>query len=493
MNNETPDKAQDSRGSMPRVRPARLPLRDGFPLLRWYSLTSLAAMTVVAVAFAVFGARFMVTETLQRDAVLTAQFVRSMAETESQHWGFAPKASLAEVLDPRTDATAMGFTSSQVRAARAEFYDHIRLLPDELLANVYARDRVVIWSSNPTLVGRSEKENINLYEAFEAKGMVAKAHIEHDYSKKEQGFIIEPKELFIENYIPLRAVSGEVVVVVEVYKEPKDLLAIIHRGERLVWVASICAAALFYLVTFGIVRRGHHLLMNQQQRLLENETLVAVGELSTAIAHSLRNPLAAIRSSAELAQEEDNARTKKLSGDIVHQVDRMSRWIKDLLLYTRPQTVREEGVALAPLVSDVLSGFAPQCDARGIGLDSALDDGLPEVWGNRAMIAQVLQSVVANAVEAISGAGSITISARQDGDRLILQVADTGRGMTLTQLKTAFRPFSTTKANGLGVGLALVRQIMERFGGAVEIASHEQVGTDVYLEFRIARGAGSTP
>lgn len=486
MNSETPDSSQALRGTMPRVRAARQPFHGGFRLLRWYSLSSLMAMTVVAIVFAIIGGRFMATETLQRDAVLTAQFIHSMIETESQHWGFAPNASLAEFLDPKVDPSARGFTVAQVKAARAEFYDHIRLLPDELLANVFSPDMVIVWSTNPSLVGREDKENRNLRESFAAKEMVARGHLERDNSKKEQDFVIEPRELFIENYIPLRAVSGEVVAVVEVYKEPKDLLAIIARGERLVWGASALAAALVYMVTFGIVRRGHQLLMNQQQRLMENETLVAVGELSTAIAHSLRNPLAAIRSSAELAQEEDNARTKKLSGDIVRQVDRMSRWIKDLLLYTRPQTVREEGVALASLVADVVNEFAPQCAARAINITSTLADGLPDVWGNRAMFAQVLQSVVANGIEAISGAGSLRIAARQDGDQLILQIADSGRGMTRTQLDTAFRPFSTTKANGLGVGLALVRQIMERFGGSVEIASQENVGTDVYLIFRIA-------
>jgi signal transduction histidine kinase len=486
MNRESESSSQALRGAMPRVRPARREIRGGFRLLRWYSLSSLVAMTGVAILFAVLGSRFMATETLQRDAVLTAQFIHSMVETESQHWGFAPKASLAEVLDPKVDPTPMGFSAAQVKAARAEFYDHIRLLPDELLANVYARDLTIVWSSNPALVGKTDKENASLREAFTSREMVARGHLERDHTKKEQSFLSEPKQMFIENYIPLRSVAGEVVAVVEVYKEPKDLLTIIERGERLVWAASAGAAVLVYLVTFGIVRRGHRLLMDQQQRLMENETLVAVGELSTAIAHSLRNPLAAIRSSAELAQDEDNPRTRKLAGDVIRQVDRMSRWIKDLLTYTRPQTVREEGVPLVPLVADVFGEFAPQCAQRGIELRNGLADGLPDVWGNRTMIAQVLQSVISNAIEAISGTGSIRVSARQDGNRLILLISDSGRGMTPAQLEMAFRPFATTKANGLGVGLALVRQIMERFGGMVELASQENVGTDVHLSFRVA-------
>lgn len=486
MNHETESSSQALRGAMPRVRPARREVRGGFRLLRWYSLSSLVAMTGVAILFAVLGSRFMATETLQRDAVLTAQFIHSMVETESQHWGFAPKVSLAEVLDPKVDPTSMGFSAAQVKAARAEFYDHIRLLPDELLANVYARDMSIVWSSNPALVGKSDTENASLREAFASREMVAHGHLERVHSKKEQNFLVEPTSMFIENYIPLRSVAGDVVAVVEVYKEPKDLLTIIGRGERLVWFASSAAAVIVYLVTFGIVRHGHRLLMAQQQRLMENETLVAVGELSTAIAHSLRNPLAAIRSSAELAQEEDNPRTRKLAGDVIRQVDRMSRWIKDLLMYTRPQTVREEGVALAPLVADVFAEFSHQCAPKGIELRNGLGDDLPAVIGNRTMIAQVLQSVISNGIEAMSGPGSIRVSAKQQGKRLDLTISDSGRGMSAEQLESAFRPFATTKANGLGVGLAMVRQIMERFGGMVELASQENVGTDVYLSFRVA-------
>lgn len=486
MNSQTAASNLALRGAMPRVRPERRKVQEGFRLLRWYSLSSLIAMAAVAAGFALIGSRFMATETLHRDAVLTAQFIHSMVETESQHWGFAPQASLAEVLDPKVDHTKWGFTAGQVKAARSEIYDHIRLLPDELLASVYSRDFTVIWSSNPALVGKHDPNNEELKEAFESRLMVAKGHLERAHEKHEQIFLNEPKEMFIENYIPLRAVSGDVVAVVEIYKEPADLLEIIARGERLVWGASAAAAVIVYLVTFGIVRRGHRLLMNQQQRLMENETLVAVGELSTAIAHSLRNPLASIRTSAELAQEEENPRTQKLSGDIVRQVDRMSRWIKDLLLYTRPQAVREESVALQGLVAEVVGEFAQQCQSRGLIFEAVLDEGLPAVRGNRTMLMQALQSVVSNAVEAISGSGHIRISADATGSGLQLRVSDTGKGMTPAQLETAFRPFATTKANGLGVGLALVRQILERFGGSVEIASQEGVGTDVYLNFKIA-------
>lgn len=488
MNSTSTDSMQAKRDAMPRVRAEPAGPAGRFDLLRWFSLASLLAMTVVAAAFATLGARFMAIETLQRDALLTAQFVVNTLETETRHGGLAPGASLAEFLDPQVDPTRRGFTAAQVDAARFEFYDHIRRLPDQLLVNVFLPDRTITWSSNAKLVGQQQPANEKLGEAFASREMVARGYLERHLGGEEGRFLSEPKSHYVENYIPLRSASGEVAAVVEIYREPRDLPGIIERGERLVWMATALATLIVYLVTFGIVRRGHRLLMSQQKRLVDNETLVAIGELSTAIAHSLRNPLASIRSSAELALEEASPQARKSAADIVRQVDRMSRWIKDLLLFSRPQAAANEAVALRPLVADVLAGFAPQFAERGIAAANELPKGLPAVWGNRALLTHALQSVFANASEALDDSGRIVVSATHDGKRLSLRIGDNGRGMSQAQLDAAFRPFVTGKANGLGVGLPMVRQVMDRFGGEVELASREGVGTDVFLHFGTVSG-----
>lgn len=478
-----------ARNRMPKVGIKVRPAKGGFDLLRWYSAVGLLAIGAVAVAFALIGTRFVASETLHRDAILTAQFIDSVMETESRHSNFEPRAVLAEFIDHRIDPEPHGFTKAQVAVARAEFYDHIGLLPDQLLANIYAPDHTIIWSTNRELVGKTHSDNEDLAEAFTSRSMVAKGHLERQHSKKEQEFVVEPSKLFIENYIPLRSKRGDVVAVVEIYKEPHDLLEIIARGERLVWISTFIAASLVYLVTFGIVRRGHRLLMHQQQQLVNAETMVTIGELSTTIAHSLRNPLASIRTSAELVMDDGTERTRKKATDIIAQVDRLSGWIKNLLHYSRPFAVHEEAVIIGSVVSEVVAGFQVQVADRNIQVSTQCPSYLPPVLGNHAMLVQAMSSVVSNAIEAIGDrpGGKIEIRAESNGaGRVTVVVSDNGIGMTREQLAKAFRPFVTTKQTGLGIGLSLVQQIMERFGAEVDLASEKDIGTDVFLHLRTA-------
>ncbi len=107
--------------------------------------------------------------------------------------------------------------------------------------------------------------------------------------------------------------AGRVVALIEIYKEPSDLIARTQRGYILMWLATSFGGALIYLTLYLIVRRAASLLVSQHKQIIENETFVALGEMSAAVAHSLRNPLATIRTSAELAQAMAPLRYKRAS------------------------------------------------------------------------------------------------------------------------------------------------------------------------------------
>jgi Signal transduction histidine kinase len=104
-------------------------------------------------------------------------------------------------------------------------------------------------------------------------------------------------------------------------------------------------------------------------------------------------------------------------------------------------------------------------------------------------LTQILNSLFANALEAMPKGGVLHAQVSvQDGQRAQLLLSDTGKGMSQQQERMVFKPFFTTKQGGLGVGLALVKRIMERFGGSVSLSSREEEGTRVSLTFNIAAG-----
>ena len=460
-----------------------------FNLLRWFSLASFFIIAAVALGLGYVSTRFVVTESIERDALLTAQFIQAIGAAERRHASISEARTMGELLDPRQDYAYPDVDPLSRAAARNEFLDHVEHLPDILLATVYALDRTVVWSTNPDLIGVRIEDDDELDESFAMKVPVSSSYHEIDDEKPEQRLLREPKYLFIENYIPMfNADQTKVIAMVEIYKEPADLVERIRRGFTAIWVATIFGGLLIYLGLYWIVRRAALLLQTQQQQLVTNETFVALGEMSSAVAHSLRNPLATIRSSAELAQDVASAPAQKNIGDIISQVDRMSRWVRELLVSLRPMHDDHEAVDLVLALDDTLSAFDALIKRSNVEVRFT-PGGYPSVVSQRVLLTQILNSLFANALEAMPKGGvlSLDIAQIEDG-RLQMTLTDTGKGMSKQQEQMVFKPFFTTKQGGLGVGLALVKRIMERFEGSVELTSQEQEGTRVCLTFKVAAG-----
>jgi signal transduction histidine kinase len=463
--------------------------RPPFNLVRWFSLASFFIIAGVALGLGYISTRFVVEESIERDSMLTAQFVQAIGDAEIRHAAITPKRTMGEMLDPRQDNAYPDVDPGARAASRIEFLDHVEHLPDILLATVYALDRTVVWSTNPELIGVRIEDDDELDESFEMKEPVSTSYHEIDEERPEQRLLREPQYLFIENYIPMfNADKSKVIAMVEIYKEPADLVERIQRGFKAIWLATLLGGAAIYLGLFWIVRRAAMLLQSQQKQLIANETFVALGEMSSAVAHSLRNPLANIRSSAELAQEIASQTAQKNIGDIISQVDRMSRWVRELLVSLRPVNDDSESVDLVLAIDDTLSAFEPLIKRSNVEV-SFTPKSVPPVVSQQVLLTQILNSLFANALEAMPKGGVLSIDLESPTPGQVCMILnDTGKGMTKQQQQMVFKPFFTTKQGGLGVGLALVKRIMERFEGSVELTSQEQEGTRVSLNFKVATG-----
>lgn len=454
-------------------------LDDGQPtfhLRRWFgivSLVSIAALTLVGTS--VFS-RIMTDRMLRQEAVLTMEFVQStfLVEKPAFLYGGEPSPN---------DATASGILL------------HLSNLPDVMRANLYLANRQIHWSSDASLIGKTFSDNPELEQAL-AGNLVVNEETEehqHEHAKGEHanlgGAADANTSYFVEIYVPIWDQDHKSVLgAVELYKRPQALFESIRLGRRLLWVGAICGALFLYLTLFWIIRRADALILSQQARLVENERLAAVGELGSAVAHGLRNPLAAIRSSAELALEGDAGLSRDAATDIMSETDRLQTWINELLSYSRPVGAKPATVDLAAVLTCAFDGFSREMERRRIEGAAQILQGLPAVVGDSILYAQVFNSLLANAVEAVQKQGSVALSAAlsDDGRRIRVRVSDTGPGMTREQLAKAFRPFFTTKTKGLGVGLPLAKRIVERFGGTISINSEPGRGTRVDLEFAVA-------
>lgn len=477
----------DTVRSAPYTTPPDAPRR--FNLLRWISILGFIAIFVVSMAFAAVLSHFMKREILDSDATLTNQFVASVAETQISQAAWSANVTLGQILDERANFAKLGVDPQLARPVRSQFYDHLRFLPDVLLADVYALDRTVIWSTNASLIGTSEHDSVKLDDAFAAHGKATMSNIGRVPTKQEAQFARQPEKLYIENYIPLFDSHGSVIAVAKIYKEPASLLRTLQRGNVLVWICTAVSALFLYLALFWIIRRADIMLNEQQRRLVEAEALCVIGEMSAAVAHGIRNPLATIRSSAELALDGDLESTRKNASDIIFQIDRLGKWVRDLLAFSRPLSGENQNLDLVSLVEECLPHFSAQFAKFRISCEFVRPQaGLPQVLGERALATQALASVISNAIEAMPDGGSLRLEFQQDTQlrRVVLVVTDAGPGMSPAELELVFKPYYTTKREGLGLGMALVKRIMQRFGGAISLYSREGEGTRVSLSFGVA-------
>lgn len=454
-----------------------------FPLTRWFGGVALLAIAVIAASSVWLLGWFVTQRMLLQEATLTRDFVQSLvaAETPLQEVLARPEAGIPE---------------------EAELaFQHIARMPDVLRANVYDRQRMVVWSSDRSLRGRRFGPNEELDQALAGAVVVEKkTRDERVNGKAEYESLAQPDELFVELYVPVLDVkTGAVAGAVEFYKNPRGLMHILAQLRRYMLAGAVLFGVLLFVALFGLVRRADRLIQAQQRRLVESETYAALGEMSSAVAHGIRNPLAAMRSSAELIAETargparagDAAVTQEAARDIVEQSDRLGAWLRELLAYTRPGDGETQPLALGPLVGSCLQEFAREIERRKVNARAELAEGLPPVQADALCVGQVLRSVLANALEAVPDGGRITVSAQADTARgqMLLQVRDNGSGIARAERARVGQPFFTTKAHGMGVGLALARRVLERHGGRLHIASEPGRGTVVSISLRLAQPA----
>ncbi|MCB2017915.1 MAG: HAMP domain-containing histidine kinase [Hydrogenophaga sp.] len=346
-------------------------------------------------------------------------------------------------------------------------------------ANVFDARRQIIWSTNELAIGGDAGDNHELDEALHGEMAVESELLEAAaYFKPEHAFLRDNARDAIEVYIPVREGSSDVVGVVELYMLPEHLLNSVHEMTRFVWLSCVLGGLLTYLAMVWLVMQADRQIARQQKTIVANESLVAVGDMASAVAHGLRNPLGAIRSSAELIAMGPE---RSLAGDIMSEVDRLQAWIGKLLAYAQQGGRALGPVQLDELLNHLVSAHAARMDRQGVTVHCDWTRPLPPVTADGPALEQALDNLIANALDAMPDGGDLrlTVSPHEEGLKVI--VADTGCGISAEDLKRVFTPFHTTKRTGLGVGLPLARRSVERLGGRLWLESQPGAGTRAIL------------
>ncbi|MFP2912009.1 ATP-binding protein, partial [Pyxidicoccus sp. 3LFB2] len=271
------------------------------------------------------------------------------------------------------------------------------------------------------------------------------------------------------------------------------ILAVETRGPRR-FTASEVERASAIANQLALAREGARLvedlkasyveLARTQAQLVRRERLAALGELSAVVAHEVRNPLGAIFNSV--------ASIRRIIGpespavplvDIVgEEADRLNRIVADLLTFARPPAPHPYAVPLSPLVEDAVRGALAEAAGK-VRVELDLSDDVPSVTVDERMMRQAFLNLAINAVQAMPQGGMLRASVRhQPGDPEVeVQFSDSGPGISPEVRARIFEPFFTTKAKGTGLGLAVVKRIIESHQGRVSLESQPGQGTTFRL------------
>lgn len=236
-----------------------------------------------------------------------------------------------------------------------------------------------------------------------------------------------------------------------------------------------------------------------QDRLMQSEKLMALGELAARIAHEIKNPLTAIGGFARrIASSRAGGSAQpvdRYARIILKEVERLERIINETLYFSRERIPTFRIVNLNSEIREVLSMFREELEEASISTVVDLSPDLPSISADPDQIRQVAWNLVSNAIQAVGGSGILTVATHladpARGSGVVLEVSDTGGGIPHDVVHNIFNPFFTTKAKGTGLGLPIVHAIVEKHGGTIHLDNREGVGVafSIFLPL-FPKGAG---
>ncbi len=440
-------------------------------LRRRFALSSLGVIAIIALGLGWLMSNILTERMLQREGEVSMDFIQNLLITDQ---------SALYLSNPQDPDNARRFLASMA---------HVASMREPVRANAYQTNGTVVWSTDQALIGQRFTVNDELDDALAGRLVVHSGTLDSgDPDKGEHVGLSQRTSFYVESYIPIfDPQSRKVLGVMELYKIPVQLNVAIQDALIQLWLACAVSALGLFVTLYWTVARADRVMRQQQTRLAETQTLSTAVELSRAVAHNLRNPLASIRVAAEMLQTGDGVTADQTEHcvDITASVDRADRWITELVRVSQASALVSEVVLPSPVIRACLEEMAPEMNRRGIHWTVEPEEA-PGIQAHTAMLRQILISILANATDAMPDGGEIAVRWSSSARTLKLQIIDSGPGIQEDARQALFRPFFSTKSGGLGIGLALVKRMVEQWGGGISLTPAPVKGTCVELMLPLA-------
>jgi signal transduction histidine kinase len=369
--------------------------------------------------------------------------------------------------------------------------------------NIYSMDNKISYSFDRAMVGRKNYGGTGYQQARTAKWN-SKLVQRGNFLQILLGF---PKEVRLITFAPLRQeskvgkISGRVLGVVEIVQDLSDDYKTIFKIQITVIITCAVLMGALFVVLVLVVKRGEGIIQKRamerlrlKERLARAERLSSMGEMAAGISHEIRNPLGIIRSSAELLKKKvakvDPANT--IPDIIVEEASRLNRIITDFINYAKPRSPNFAGCQVQEVIDKNITFLEAQINEQGYVIKKNYQNSVPEIMADSAMLYQSFLNVLINSMQAMPDGGRILIEVSA-GDHLVtVHFDDEGQGIPHENLEKIWDPFFTTKEMGTGLGLGIVKNIIESHGGSIQVVNRPVRGARVTIELPLKQKVDDT-
>ncbi len=420
----------------------------------------------------------------------------------------------SRIIDDVVEATALG--ASGISWDRADYRDAavqkeltsrfslLQNLPGVVLIKVFNRDRTIIWSNDPTLIGTQKTAHPDeLQLAFNGEVRTEFSHVEQIIYAVLH---IPDSEPLIEFYLPfawpmVHDSNYPVDGVVALYRSPKELNQTIFHGLLWLWFVTAVGGAILLFAIFRLYKIVYNRqrqvelefarFAKEQGRIIQLEKLSATGQMVTEIAHQLNNPLVGVINLAALAERElgNPDRVKELLQDVQNAGKLCRDFVQRMLRLNAAAQSQPKPTDLVALINETVT-FFQESFGKGPEIQLELPNSQTVIEVDPILIRHALFNLLHNAAQADPN-GSVKVSlmtAEQAGiTGCLLSVSDCGEGITEAVVDKLFTPFFTTRSGGTGLGLPVAQQIVLKHGGTLQAENRPEGGArfTIWLPFRL--------
>ena len=370
------------------------------------------------------------------------------------------------------------------------------------MVNIYDMNNIISYSFDKELIGIKDIGGSAFQQALFGKA-TSKLVQRGSFWEILMGF---PKEIRIVTFAPLRSeqpltstTAGPVIGVVEIIQDMSDDYKTIFRFQVVVFITITSFMTVLILVLILVVKRGegiiHQRAMNHlklKEKLQRAEHMSSIGEMVAGISHEIRNPLGIIQSSAELLKKkmpaDEPSSTNGIPDIIVEEAVRLNTIITDFLDFARPQQPNLSTCRIDEIIDKNLAFLATQIEENGYRIEKAYDAKLPAIMADADMLYQAFLNILINAMQAMPGGGLIHVQAALENDHIVISFVDEGEGIHADVIGKIWDPFFTTKEKGTGLGLGIVKNIIQIHDGEVEIQNRSLQGSKLVVRLPVQGG-----